>query len=227
MPRMMPVFGAVLTMAVAIAWNIHRYPKVWEMVGPGAQLPKSPAVAEATPTDPPVPPVSPPADRDGPVLEPPIPKLPEAELPEPPESPAEVEDRADETGTSDAGAVVKAVADRDVPEDGEAGEDSVAQMPLVPIRAETANRDESKQEWASATGQETRDSAVQPSGDYRDSLAADSAESQDPMRRDAAAHLSAVQRLPPVDSTPAMPAAHYGGRYSAPVYPNTGLPSFD
>jgi hypothetical protein len=36
MPKILPIIGALLTIAAAIGWNTARYPMVWEMVGPAA-----------------------------------------------------------------------------------------------------------------------------------------------------------------------------------------------
>ncbi|MBN2578382.1 MAG: hypothetical protein JXB10_05270 [Pirellulales bacterium] len=70
MPRILPFFGALLTIAGAIGWNIARYPVVWEMVGPPADFPLSasagppaiavqPAQPEPVPSAEPSPPETP------------------------------------------------------------------------------------------------------------------------------------------------------------------------
>jgi cytoskeletal protein RodZ len=39
MPKILPFFGALLTLSAAIGWNIVRYPVVWQMVGPATDFP--------------------------------------------------------------------------------------------------------------------------------------------------------------------------------------------
>jgi hypothetical protein len=47
MPKILPVIGALLTIAAAIGWNVVRYPVVWEMVGPAVDF--SPSASAAAP----------------------------------------------------------------------------------------------------------------------------------------------------------------------------------
>jgi hypothetical protein len=48
MPKILPLIGALLTIAAAIGWNTIRYPVVWEMVGPAAD--SSPLASAAAPS---------------------------------------------------------------------------------------------------------------------------------------------------------------------------------
>ncbi len=54
MPRILPTFAAIAIVGVCIAYNTMRYPIVWEMVGPGAQMSLSEKNAPAAETASPV-----------------------------------------------------------------------------------------------------------------------------------------------------------------------------
>jgi hypothetical protein len=65
MPKILPFFGALLTLSAAIGWNIVRYPVVWQMVGPATDFPS----LESTPLSAiPVQPAQ--AEEENPVPEP-------------------------------------------------------------------------------------------------------------------------------------------------------------
>ena len=214
MPRILPTFAAIAVIGVCIAFNTARYPIIWEMVGPNAELPLSekcaPAIEVASSAK---------AASSSTAAQNP-PQTPDA-------SPA-----VGIAGEKKTPAPIQTDPQPETP-GGQAVSQSVAKendkpglLKVVPISltreelaANDAKRDAEKAEKAESNGAPAaEDNLVEPPKRLV------------PVANDAFAaaqgtFLGEIRRLPPVEYEIAYPAGRYADEYpnsAIPIYPSTG-----